>query len=943
MAFKHTLKRGSTRPVLRYPLPGVDLTGASATFLMSPRPGQPATVNAPAVAANGALEYHWRHGDTDNAVMHYGEFEVVFPGGAIETFPADDYLRIEVKQDIGDGGTVAPPSLIILTGALVEASADVASGAGAVALALFGSLVEAGSDTAAGTGTVTTPTPGSISLSAALIEAGADTASGTASVGVTASAALVETGADTAAGTGTVGSASVDWLATDGGTFPIYSATRETGVYDAVSDKTFLTYERWSGVQRVCQVECYDHAAGDWLPSAQAGTSVLYNDDHGVPAIAISPTGYLWTFFGPHSNNMRIRASANPRDHTSWVALPDIASQALTYPHPVFVGSTLHLFARREGNPNFPGTNRMPLALFTAQNVTANTASFSAIKYLADFGDNSRNYIGTVQTGPDGYIWIANTRANFGDNYRRDVFLFRYDPATGNIANLDGSVVVTAASLPIDRAVAEASFRVVTTNATGTSLIPMFCWDSAGRFHLVYGDGPSGTEVRTYHMMRDGGAWTAPVEVLNVKNRYCTIAVTPLGDGVEIVGSVSLDGTGRGVDIYRNVRSAAGAFSGPELIASGGTYGLDDPNPILNAKPELRWMWAEVSGGGSGSNTSVSNDEYAGYQRVFAWGDGYRKRRFDPQLTLSRTTINAGLDIGDMVALVTSRQPRETLTITDPSGSFALDGRKVVVAKALSAGAYPISINSEFRGHSASITLTITVNSAQSVADKALLRLDFDEGSGQQVVDRTGNGINGYLGTSPSDTALDLLRTSTGVENTFGGNTITLPFKPLLNAHADIHVFAAIQLIGNTAGGAIIARRHGLKNENAYIFDVSNGRLRWTHYNIFKSALSALNPTATLAVDQWALVEAQVNGKVVTLRQNGAVVYEATLSSALVLNNEADLHLGAYVSAGGTFGSGLRGRTGCVHLYPRVLSETEAQDARALIRGIMSGRGVNLP
>ena len=662
MAFKHTLKRGSTRPVLRYPLPGVDLTGASATFLMSPRPGQPATVNAPAVAANGALEYHWRHGDTDNAVMHYGEFEVVFPGGAIETFPADDYLRIEVKQDIGDGGTVAPPSLIILTGALVEASADVASGAGAVALALFGSLVEAGSDTAAGTGTVTTPTPGSISLSAALIEAGADTASGTASVGVTASAALVETGADTAAGTGTVGSASVDWLATDGGTFPIYSATRETGVYDAVSDKTFLTYERWSGVQRVCQVECYDHAAGDWLPSAQAGTSVLYNDDHGVPAIAISPTGYLWTFFGPHSNNMRIRASANPRDHTSWVALPDIASQALTYPHPVFVGSTLHLFARREGNPNFPGTNRMPLALFTAQNVTANTASFSAIKYLADFGDNSRNYIGTVQTGPDGYIWIANTRANFGDNYRRDVFLFRYDPATGNIANLDGSVVVTAASLPIDRAVAEASFRVVTTNATGTSLIPMFCWDSAGRFHLVYGDGPSGTEVRTYHMMRDGGAWTAPVEVLNVKNRYCTIAVTPLGDGVEIVGSVSLDGTGRGVDIYRNVRSAAGAFSGPELIASGGTYGLDDPNPILNAKPELRWMWAEVSGGGSGSNTSVSNDEYAGYQRVFAWGDGYRKRRFDPQLTLSRTTINAGLDIGDMVALVTSRQPRETLT-----------------------------------------------------------------------------------------------------------------------------------------------------------------------------------------------------------------------------------------------------------------------------------------
>lgn len=212
MAFKHTLKRGSTRPVLRYPLPGVDLTGATATFLMSARPGFPATVNAPAVIANGALEYHWQHGDTSAAVMHYGEFEVVFPGGTIETFPADDYIRIEIKQDIGDGGTVAPPAPITLTGALVEAGADVASGAGALAIALSGSLVEAGSDTAAGTGTVTTPTPGSISLSAALIEAGADTASGTASVGITASAALVETGSDMAAGTGTVAATTLTTL-----------------------------------------------------------------------------------------------------------------------------------------------------------------------------------------------------------------------------------------------------------------------------------------------------------------------------------------------------------------------------------------------------------------------------------------------------------------------------------------------------------------------------------------------------------------------------------------------------------------------------------------------------------------------------------------------------------------------------------------------------------
>lgn len=205
MAFKHTLKRGSTRPVLRYPLPGVDLTGANATFLMSPRPGQPATVNAPAVIANGALEYHWQHGDTSAAVMHYGEFEVVFPGGAIETFPNDDYIRIEVKQDIGDGGSVAPPALIVLSGALVEAGVDMVSGSASVGISLSGAMAEGGSDTASGSMSVTTPAPGGITLSAALVEAGADTASGAASVDIAMSAAMAEAGADTAMGSASVG------------------------------------------------------------------------------------------------------------------------------------------------------------------------------------------------------------------------------------------------------------------------------------------------------------------------------------------------------------------------------------------------------------------------------------------------------------------------------------------------------------------------------------------------------------------------------------------------------------------------------------------------------------------------------------------------------------------------------------------------------------------
>ena len=850
-----------------------------------------------------------------------------------------DSFALLILEGCGDASPA--PSGIILSGALVEAGADVASGAGALALALSGSLVEAGSDTAAGTGTVTTPTPGSISLSAALIETGADTAAGTASVGITASAALVETGVDTAAGTGTVGTVSVDWLATDGGTFPMYGATAPTGVYDPVGDRTYLTYERWSGVQRVCQVDTYDHATGSWVASDQAGTSILHNDDHGVPAMAIGPNGHIWTFFGPHSNNLRVRVTKNPRDTSAWVALNDIANQRLTYPHPVFVGNDLLIFARREGNPNLAG-NRMPLVMFKVTNATGSGAvTWPAPTYLSDFGADSRNYIGCAKLGPDGRIWITNTRANFGDNYRRDVFIFRYDPATGNVENADGSVVAPPASLPIMLDTAEASFRVVTTNATGTGVIPKLEFDTAGGCHLLYGDGPTATEVRAYHSVWDGTTWSAPVEVAYIRNRYSASDLGRLGTGMEFVTTVSPDGS-RGGDIHRRTRSAAGVWSDPEVIgAAGPDYRLEVPNQIKDAQADLRFMWAEVSGGGSGSNSSVSGDEFAGFQRVFAWGDGYRTKPFDPKLALSRTSVGAGLVVGDIVAVVTSRQPRETLTLTDPSGSFALSGRNVVVAKALTAGSYPITLRSDFRGMTATITPTITVAADQGVVDNALVRLDFD-GTGQTVIDKAGN-LTGFLGTSAADTALDPVREATGIYNASPTNTITLPFRPIMNTSANLHVFAAIQLVTNTSGGAIAVRRHALRNEQAFVFDVTNGRLRWIHYNSYNSALTALNPTATLAVNQWALVEAQVNGGGVTLRQDGAVIYEATLSSAMAPNNESDLNIGAFITASGTFTSGLLGRIGAVHIYPRVLTTSDAAEARAAIRNLMAGRGVTLP
>ncbi|MEG3177066.1 BNR-4 repeat-containing protein [Sphingomonas sp. RB3P16] len=759
-------------------------------------------------------------------------------------------------------------------------------------------------------------------------------------------------GAATSA-TGTIlnddtGSSLVDYMAADGSTFAFYGiATNPNAVYDATANKTFAAWERWDGIQRVCQVDTYDHAAQAWAGSAVAGTSVLRNDDHGCPALAVSPAGYLFAFFGPHSNKMRVRISQNSRDASSWKAIGDLGA-TLTYPHPVFVGTDLHFFARSE----IGASNKMTLVHYLAPTVTGNSPVFGAEETLVDYGVDTRFYIGNTKLGPDGFIWIVGTRGNYGDDYRRDIYLYRYNPANGDVANMDGSVVTPIASRPISLATAQASYRVVTTDATtnvnpaSSANIPQICWDSAGNLHLIWGDGSTATNTIIYHSIRAaaGGALSAPTPIALQQNRYNGYGIRASGTGLEVLASISPDGT-RGGTIYQYTRPSGGAWSTGQLVRAPATgYPLDEPMAVFNGTDELSWMFAEVAGGGASSNSSVSSDDNAGFQRVFGWGSGgYKQRSPDPQLALNRTSVKAGLAVGDLVALITSRQPREALSITDASGKFAISGRKVVVAASLTPGTYPITITSVFRGYTASANFNLTVAAAVDVTDIALARYDLLEGSGQTLLDTSGHGLNGFLGISTSETATDMIRVATGLQNNSAGQLgTTFPYQPVMNQPA-MHVLAAVQLLTSTGGGIIVARRNGFLNQQVFGFDILTGRLRWTNYDKTGSAVAALNPTATLAVNQWALVEAEVSGTSVILRQDGVDIYSATLSTAMVPANSADLSIGSVIGAAGTLGTSLRGSIGCVHAYPRPLGTSEAAAARTVIKNLMAARGVTLP
>ena len=153
----YTIKRGATRPALRYSA-GVDLTGATARFVMADRPGAVPVVDAPAEVAGEDLIYRWTATDTLTARAYYAEFRVTFPSGGVQVFPTDAYLAVEIMADLG-GATAGPsePGAATGSGSATE-GADTAAGTGNAPVAGSGAATEGG-DTASGSGTVAAPAP----------------------------------------------------------------------------------------------------------------------------------------------------------------------------------------------------------------------------------------------------------------------------------------------------------------------------------------------------------------------------------------------------------------------------------------------------------------------------------------------------------------------------------------------------------------------------------------------------------------------------------------------------------------------------------------------------------------------------------------------------------------------------------------------------------------
>lgn len=100
------LKKGDTSPSLLYAIApaSTDLTGATVRFNMRLNGGATKISRAAAVivtpTGTPTVRYDWTAADTDTVGFYEAEFEVTYSGGAVETFPNSDFIRVQIAGDI---------------------------------------------------------------------------------------------------------------------------------------------------------------------------------------------------------------------------------------------------------------------------------------------------------------------------------------------------------------------------------------------------------------------------------------------------------------------------------------------------------------------------------------------------------------------------------------------------------------------------------------------------------------------------------------------------------------------------------------------------------------------------------------------------------------------------------------------------------------------------
>jgi hypothetical protein len=752
------------------------------------------------------------------------------------------------------------------------------------------------------------------------------------------------------------------YFGSDGTTYPWYVATKFNAIYDATGNKTWATYMGWDGVRRVVYVRVFDHSNNTWSQQYLCGTSTEVDDDHGPPSIILLADGRFVVYWGLHNQTVYSSYTTNVRDPSNWTLRPSFAS-GMTYWHPVLAGGKVTLLMREIVSAQ----TRYTGVMYVSTSISNGVITYGSKLTFGDFGADSRYYLGPARE-KGGKIHFLSTRANYVDEYRRDVFYLIFDPVTGDISNIDGSYTVTQATwsvTPISLADHQTYFRIYTHDVSApldvdkyAGNIPSFDFDADGNPHVVLFNGKSfGTgyygggfaDIDVVHIKWTGSSWTTPYNAGYCSQKYDGAGITHLGSNrmqIMYTSDPSPNDGGnnyRGGNMYTRIREANGTWNDAVLIASQDTpWALDIPNEVLNGHSDLRWIFAEKSTSVNFDAVAELNDVKAGYQRVFAYGDrGFVKAPHDRTINLSCTQISAGRSIGDILGILTSGNARSTYSIvSDPDSKFSIiDNTLKLAATVTSGNSHSVTIRSTLRGVTIDRTFTLSVIAA-SVVDKLSVEYLLNEGSGKLIIDNTPRKFNGFFGEDPNTTTSnEPTRDSAGlVFGTSGSKKTMTPYNPALQA-TGLHIFLAVKCIGSTAGMMVNFSEGFDGRTKSWHMSSSFQKVAFSVFNSTGSSAVSYTTTANmLTTGNWHLIEVIMNGTTLKIRANGAGEETFTAANALRQTVIGSLNIGERFPPTANF----NGAIGYLAIAPVELTGTDLSDVKARAVAAMAAKGVTL-
>lgn len=419
----------------------------------------------------------------------------------------------------------------------------------------------------------------------------------------------------------------------NGATVPQWASLGPTAVYDAATNRTIFAFEGWNGYLRRIYICWFDHNLNKLLPETgpiDVGILGLIDDDHGAPALCKDHQSRWWVFGGSHNSfgpgAIQCASTNAPDDLTSWTVRTQLTGSH-GYPHPNLVGSAFYVI-NREALAN----SDLGLKLRISTSLNNGAVSWGTEIFLVNLegANGDRVYAGNcIVVGTE--IWLVFSWADVNNIERKHVYFAKYETTTGNLKNFAGDVVILAANLPLDRATADASFRLYEhTGSNILSDIAAFVLDGSNNPYVFFGVGVGADGVFDVLMMRhDGVSWStentgaqmlgqdavfAPVMRSNGSiELYYPPADDPYPVGTQTWGPVSLDG-----HLDRRIRAINGVWGSKKRIFTAETTG-PTPHPagrvcpVLNGHPNARIVFSELADGRA--------DSFAGGLKGYSYGD----------------------------------------------------------------------------------------------------------------------------------------------------------------------------------------------------------------------------------------------------------------------------------------------------------------------------------